>query len=39
MTRTLTIVFIVSLVGSLHAQSLADAAKKAEEKRGAATVA
>jgi uncharacterized protein YhaN len=36
MTRTLTIVWIVFFVGSLHAQSLADAAKKAEEKRGAA---
>jgi len=35
MTRTLTIVLIASLAGSLHAQSLADAAKKAEEKRAA----
>lgn len=35
MTRTLTVVWMLSLVGALHAQSLADAAKKAEEKRGA----
>jgi hypothetical protein len=33
----LTLAVFVSLAGSLHAQSLADAAKKAEEKRGAAT--
>jgi len=37
MTRILTLAVLVSLAGSLHAQSLADAAKKAEEKRGAAT--
>ena len=37
MTRMLTLALLVSLAGSLHAQSLADAAKKAEEKRGAAT--
>ena len=35
MTRALTIVLIASFAGSLHAQSLADAAKKAEEKRAA----
>lgn len=35
MTRTLTSLCIVSLVSSLHAQSLADAVKKAEEKRAA----
>jgi hypothetical protein len=35
MTRTLTALCLVSLVGSLHGQSLADAAKKAEEKRAA----
>ena len=35
MTRALTIVLIASFAGSLHAQSLADAARKAEEKRAA----
>ncbi len=39
MTRSLMITFLVSLVTSLHAQSLADAARKAEEKRGAAATA
>ena len=40
MTRTLMLACLVSLVvPSLHAQSLADAAKKAEEKRGAAAKA
>ena len=36
MTRILTLAVIVSLAGSLHAQSLADAAKKAEATRGLA---
>jgi hypothetical protein len=36
MTRILTLAVIVSLIGTVHAQSLADAAKKAEEKRGRA---
>lgn len=36
MTRTLTIVLTASLASSVHGQSLADAAKKAEEKRAAA---
>ena len=36
MMRTLTILCLLSLVGQLHAQSLADAAKKAEETRGTA---
>ena len=36
MTRMLTLAVIMSLASSLHAQSLADAAKKAEEKRGLA---
>lgn len=39
MTRILMIAFLASLVTSLHAQSLADAARKAEEKRGAAAAA